>query len=81
MKKTYQINFKIPLKLRSDYDLYIEQVLGTSKDLILNDVIETENNGYICGYVDFTLDKENNNKVTEICSYLATLSEGISLSQ
>lgn len=81
----YSIHFRIPTGLREDYDLLIEQDIGTDDTAILDDCTEEEtSDGFIVGDVTLSFDESTEypkryDIVFNRASQLDMLSNGVSL--
>ena len=75
----YDISYSIPMDNKEEFDLYIEQGVGSDGIAVLEDVTEQESNGRISGIVTLSFDNEhvfNADYLFEVANCLEEMSAG-----
>ena len=78
-EKLYVISYSIPMDIKEDFDLYIEQGVGSDGIAVLEDVTEQESEGRIRGTVTLSFDNEhvfNADYLFEVANCLEEMSAG-----
>lgn len=83
--KTFSITYEVPVSLKEDLDLLIEQDIGGDTTAFLDDCQEEEKDGKIVGYIDLSYEgidipfEQKFDYAFKCASQFDMLSQGVSL--